>query len=155
VPVLPLPPFVDVTVPVVLLYDPPAAATTLTVIVQLLLAGMEPSLKLILPPAATAVKVPPQVLEVVNGVAFINPVGYVSEKAAPLSTVLAFEFVKVNVSVEFTFATTGFGEKDFAIVGGAITVKFAVLEGVPAVRVSFVVTPLVWFGFTPKVLEVT
>jgi len=73
--VLPLPPLVDVTVPVVLAYDPAVAATTATVMVQLPFAAIVPPLRLILPPPAAAVSVPPQVFVVARGVALTKPDG--------------------------------------------------------------------------------
>ena len=75
VPVLPLPPFVEVTVPVVLANDPPAAATTVVVIVQLPFAAIDPPLKETDPPPLAAVNVPTQVLDVTAGVVFTKPVG--------------------------------------------------------------------------------
>src|SRR6266581_2855334 len=68
--VLPVPPLVEETFPVVLAYVPPVAATTLTVILQLPLAAIVPPLKLIVPTPAVAVNVPPQVFVVERGVAF-------------------------------------------------------------------------------------
>lgn len=64
-------------------------------------------------------------------------------------------FVTVNVMMLVPPATMLVGLKLFVTVGGSYTVRFAVFEGVPAVGVSLVVTPLVWSGFTPGVLEVT
>jgi hypothetical protein len=126
-PVLPLPPFVEVTVPVVLAYAPPAAATTEVVIVQLLFAGIDPPVKETEPTPAVAVNVPPHVLDVTAGVVFTKPVGYVSVNATPVSAVAVFEFEIVSVSVDATFAVVGLGEKDFVIAGGARTVTTFVL----------------------------
>jgi len=64
-------------------------------------------------------------------------------------------FVTVSVITLVPPEAIVVGLKLFVTVGGPYTVKFAVFEGVPAVGVSVVVTPLVAFGFVPKVLEVT
>lgn len=52
----------------------------------------------------------------------VTPVGNVSVNATPLKARLELEFVMVNVSVEVLPAVSGFGEKDFAIEGGATAV---------------------------------
>ena len=70
------------------------------------------------PLPSVAVNVPPQVFEVAAGVVLTSPAGYVSVKATPVSAVPAFGFVMVNVSVELTPATVGFGEKDLDMEGG-------------------------------------
>jgi hypothetical protein len=78
----------------------------------------------------------------------------VSVKLAPVKA-LAFGFVKVKVIVEVPPDWIVARLNAFAIVGAPNTVRFAVFDGVPAVGVWVVVTPLVVFGLTPKVLEVT
>lgn len=156
-PVLPLPPFVDVTVPVVFAYDPPAAATTVVVIVQLLFAAIDPPLKETNPPPSAAVNVPPQLLDVTAGVVFTSPVGYVSVKATPVRAVAAFEFAIVIVSVEATFAVVGFGAKDFAIEGGATTVtvfKLVLFASLVSVTTVFGSTVAV-FARLPAAVGVT
>ena len=94
--VFPVPPFVDVTLPVVLFWTPAVVPVTLTDNVQLLLAGTVPPARLTEP--ATAVGVPPQVL-VKFGVAAASPAGSVSVNAAPTRLIMfEFGFCTVNVS---------------------------------------------------------
>jgi hypothetical protein len=77
--VLPVPPFVEVTLPVVLVNWPDAAPVTVTLKTHW----------------AVVVKVPPQT--VAEALATVRPVGSVSVKATPVSaTVLAAGFVIVN-----------------------------------------------------------
>src|SRR5258708_5840991 len=78
----------------------------------------------------------------------------VSVKLAPVKA-LAFVFVNVKVIVEVPPDGIEVGLKDFAIVGGANTVKLTLGEGGPATGVWVVVTPLVAFGFVPGVELVT
>ena len=66
----------------------------------------------------------------------------------PVRAMPAFGFVIVKVNVELTFATVGFGEKDFAIEGGATTVTTFVLELL--VSSTSVILPL---GSTVAVLD--
>jgi hypothetical protein len=78
----------------------------------------------------------------------------VSVKLAPVKA-LAFGFVNVKVIVEVPPLWIVPVPNAFAIVGAPRTVRFAVFDVVPAVGVCVVVTPLVVFGLTPTVLEVT
>src|SRR6266567_888458 len=97
--VLPVPPLVELTLPVVLTKLPEAVPVTFTVTVQLLLAAMVPPVSETLPEPATAVAAPPQVLVSPLGVATTRPAGSVSVNATPVSaTALAAGFVSVNVS---------------------------------------------------------
>lgn len=77
----------------------------------------------------------------------------VSEKLAP-AKILALGLASVNVMVEVSPVTMVAGLNAFAMVAGPSTVKFAVFDAAP-IAVCAVVTPLVIFGFTPNVLEVT
>ena len=81
--VLPVPPLVDETAPLVFAYVPALVEVTLTVRVHVLPADTGPPLRLTLFPPAVALTVPPQVLDVTAGVVFITPPGYVSENATP------------------------------------------------------------------------
>ena len=61
-PVPPVPPCVELAAPVVFAREPDAVAVTVTPRAQLLLAAIEPPVRLTEPALAFAVKVPPQVL---------------------------------------------------------------------------------------------
>src|SRR6476469_9544352 len=82
----PVPPSVDVTLPVVLFCCPAAVPVTFTENVHELLAGMVPPERLITPVPAVAVMVPaPQIPVRPFGVETTRPAGSVSLKATPLS----------------------------------------------------------------------
>ena len=98
--VLPVPPLVELTAPLVLVYCPDAVPVTFTTRVQLVLTAMLPPVREMLVEPATAVAVPPQVLERPFGVETTSPVGSVSVNATPVSaTVFAAGLVMVKVSV--------------------------------------------------------
>lgn len=106
---MPLPAFVDVTAPVVLVRFPPDEVTfTLTLKVHELLAGMVAPLKLTLPDAAVAVIVPPPQVPVNPfGVATIKPVGKVSVNPTPVrAAVFVAGLVIVNVRVVLALSIT-------------------------------------------------
>jgi hypothetical protein len=87
--VVPVPPSVDVTAPVVLFLVPAVVPVTFTEKVQELLAAIVPPERLIVPEPATAVMVPlPQVPVRPFGVATIRPAGSVSLKATPVNAVV-------------------------------------------------------------------
>lgn len=137
--VLPVPPFVEVTAPLVLGYVPPPAVT-LTVTVQELFAVMVP------PANVTEVdvllKVPPQV--VVGALATVRPVGNESVNPTPVSENTLFGFVIVKVKVGAGSPTViELGENDLIMDGGAITFRVAdaVLPVPPLVEVT---APLVF-----------
>src|SRR5216684_7167819 len=133
--VLPVPPLVEVTLPVVLTKFPEAVAVMLTVRVQVLLAAIVPPVSEMLPEAATAVAVPPQVLVRPLGVATTRPAGRVSVNATPVSaTALAAGLVMVKVSEVVPFRGTATAPKALAIDGGATTLTLA--EAVPPVPPS-------------------
>jgi hypothetical protein len=118
--VLPVPPFVELTGPLVFGYWPSAAPLRFTAMVQLLLAAMVPPVRLMLPEPAAAVAVPLHVLVSPFGVDTTSPVGRVSLKATPVSaTALAAGFVIVKVSVVAVPGATGLGLNTLAIDGGA------------------------------------
>jgi hypothetical protein len=60
--------------------------------------------------------------------------------------VVALGLLNTNVIVLGEFLLTDTGENDFMRVGGAITVRLAVLLGLPAEPVSVEATPDVVFG---------
>jgi len=160
--VLPVPPFVEVTLPVVFVKFPDAVPVTLTWTAQLLPVAMVPPVRVMLPEPATAVAVPPHVLVVPLGVATTIPAGNVSVKATPVSaTALAAGFVTVKVREVVPFKGIAATPKALAIAGGAATLIDA--EAVPPVPPSVDVTlPVVLFcvpaaapvTFTEKVHEV-
>src|SRR6266853_1318856 len=81
--VLPVPPLVELTAPLVLVYWPDAVPVTFTTRVQLVLTAMLPPVRLMLVEPATAVAVPPQVFERPFGVDTTSPVGKVSVNPTP------------------------------------------------------------------------
>lgn len=80
----PVPPFVELTVPVVLVAVPAVVSVTLAVMVQLELVGMDAPLKLTMPePTPPPVKVPPEQVVVAAVEKMVIPVGKVSLTATP------------------------------------------------------------------------
>ena len=156
--VKPVPPLAEVTAPVVLTNAPVVVPLTLTVKLQVVLAGMVAPLMEMLVAAATGAKVPVAQLFVAPGAAATSsPAGKVSVTPTPVSaTVFAAGFVIAMVKVETPlFRTTAVGANDLAMVGAATTAKVAVLLGAPAVGVCAVVTPEVVFVLPPTELLVT
>jgi hypothetical protein len=123
--VLPVPPFVEETAPLVLAKLPVLGAVTVVVTLQEEPAPIDAPLKLMLLTPAVAVNVPPQVLIVPTGVVLTTVPGYVSEKATPVSALFWFGFVRVKVSVEVPLARIGFGANSFVMLGGCRTVSDA------------------------------
>lgn len=152
---LPVPPFVEVTLPVVLILEPLVVAITSTVIVHDPLAAIVPPLKLtVVLPAAGANVGAPQPAVVAFGVAATSmPAGNASVKATPVRAVPVFGFVIVNVSVLTPPTTIGFGENAFAIEGGATTLMLA--DAVPPVPPSVEVTLPVVLFCEPAAVPVT
>jgi hypothetical protein len=155
VPVLPAPPLVEVTLPVVLTFEPGAVGVTLTTTVHVPLAAMVPPEKLsdVLPAAGANVEEPQPLVLALGDAATCNPAGKESVKATPVSAVPAFGFVIVKVSVLTPPTATGFGENALAILGGESTVSVSapVLPVPPLVEVTF---PVV-FALAPAVVGVT
>src|SRR6266567_1017391 len=143
--VLPVPPLVEVTVPVVLFFTPEVVPVTFTVNVQLLLTAIVPPVSETLPEPATAVAAPPQVLVNPFGVATTMPAGNVSVNATPVSaTAFAPGLVMVKVSEVVPFSGRFAAPKALAIDGGATTLMLA--DAVPPVPPSVDVTfPVVLF----------
>jgi hypothetical protein len=125
--VKPVPSFVELTVPVVLLLEPPVVAVTSTFTVQVLPGvAIDPLLtvRLVAPPAGA--NVAPQVLPIFGVAATCMPAGNASVTAIPfIAPVLVAGLVKVSVRVEVPPTAIGVGAKALAIVGGAVTVKIA------------------------------
>ena len=78
----------------------------------------------------------------------------VSVNAPPVNCV-PLELLNVSVTVDVPPVWIEVGVNNLAIVGGAKTVRLAVLLAAPAAGVCVVVTPDVVFGWTPAVLLVT
>jgi hypothetical protein len=137
----PLPPFVEVTLPVVFIFAPGVVPLTLTLKVQAVLTGIVAPLMEMLVAAATGAKVPVAQLLVAPGVASTSsPVGKVSVTPTPVkATVFAAGLVIVTVKVETPLMKADVGEKLLAMVGGATTVKVNVLV-VASVQLSVKVT---------------
>src|SRR6266700_2141129 len=153
--VLPVPPFVEVTLPVVLFFRPAVVPVTFAVSVHEVLTAIVPPVKLTLPEPATAVAVPPQVLVNPLGVATTRPAGSVSVKATPVSaTVLAAGLVMVKVSEVVPFSGIVAAPNALAIEGGATTVRVAVLLVVP-VPPSVEVIVLVVLSASPAAMPFT
>jgi len=152
--VFPVPPLVELTLPVVLTKFPEAVPVAFTVTVQVLFTAIVPPVSEPLPEPATAVAVPPQVLVNPFGVAMTIPAGKVSVKATPVSaTALAAGFVIVKVNDVVPFRGTVAAPKALAMDGGATTLMLA--EAVPPVLPSVDVTfPVVLF-FVPAAVPVT
>src|SRR5260370_9900602 len=83
--VFPVPPFVDVTFPLVLFFTPEVVPVTFTVNVQLLLTAMVPPVRDMLPDPATAVATPPHLFVTPFRVAPTNPAANGSVNSTPLS----------------------------------------------------------------------
>ena len=149
--VLPVPPLVEVTLPVVLVYWPAAAPVTVTANWHWLFAAMIAPVKAI-PVGEVVVSVPPQT--VADAFATVSPAGNVSVKATPVSaTAFAAGFVIVNVSEVVAFKAMLLGLKALAIDGGATTLIEA--EAVPPVPPSVEVTALVVLFCIPAAIPVT
>jgi hypothetical protein len=153
--VLPVPPLVELTAPVVLVKLPAAVAVTFTLSVQLAVAATVPPLNVTLPEPATAVAVPPQVFVNTFGVATTVPAGNVSVKATPLrATVFATGLVIVKVSEVVPFTATPVAPYALAIVGAAMTVSVAVLLVAPAPVCVDEIAPVI-FDLVPAAVPVT
>jgi len=143
--VLPVPPLVELTLPVVLTKLPEAVPVMFTVSVQVLLTAIVPPVSETLPEPATAVAVPPHVLVSPLGVATTRPAGKVSVNATPVSaTALPAGLVIVKVNDVVPFNGIAAAPKALTIEGGATTLILA--DAVPPVPPSVDVTfPVVLF----------
>ena len=149
--VLPVPPLVEVTLPVVFVYCPEAAPVTVTLNWHWLFVAMVAPLSAI-PVGEVVVSVPPQ--SGVEVFATVSPVGNVSVKATPVSaSTLAAGFVIVKVSEVVPFTGIVDGLKTLAIDGGASTLML--VEAVPPVPPSVEVTLPVVLFCRPAAMPVT
>lgn len=154
--VVPVPPFVELTAPVVLAYEPAVAESTFTEIVQVLLAATVPPLSPTeVLPAAPPLIVPPQLLLRPGVLATTRPEGKESLTARPVrATVFAAGFVIVRDRTEVAPMATLVGAKALAIVGATSTAKVAV-AAVPVPSPEVFVTLPVLLVLTPDVVAVT
>jgi hypothetical protein len=152
--VLPVPPFVELTAPVVLVRLPDAVPVTFTTTVQVLFTATVPPVSDTLPEPAVAVTVPPHEFVRPLGVVTTSPAGSESVNATPVSaTVFAGGFVTESVSEVVPFSGTADAPKAFAIEGGASIVTEA--DAVPPVPPCVEVTTLVVLFCVPAVMPVT
>jgi hypothetical protein len=154
----PVPPSLELIVPVVLLCRPAVAPVTGTLKVQvvgLAPCASDPPLNVILPVEFTVVSVPPHAL-VGPESATVNPEGSVSVKAMPVRSPPAKLFGLVIVKFRFTNPPSATVEEanDFWIVGGPTTVRVAVLLFTP-VPLSFDCGAFVWLLIIPAIVAVT
>ncbi len=106
-----------------------------------------------MPVGAVVVNVPPQT--VADALATVNPVGIVSLKATPVkATVLAAGLVMVNCNEVVAFSGMLLGLNSLEIVGGATTVRTAVLLVVPVPPSVEVIAPVVLL-LLPAIVPVT
>jgi hypothetical protein len=142
--VLPAPPFVELTVPVVLFFTPEVVPVTFTERVHEVLTAAVPPVRLTVLPPAAAEGVPPQVLVKPFGVATSRPAGNVSEKATPVcDTVLAAGLVMVNVRLVVPFTGIDAPPNALLMLGGANTDSVCVADAVPADAVRVGAPPVV------------
>src|SRR6516165_7257952 len=117
--VLPVPPFVEETAPVMLVLPPATVPVTLTENVQDAAAARVAPVRLtLLPPAATVMVPPPHEPVRPLGVATTSPAGNVSENATPVSGVEALGLVIVKLSDDVPPTKIDEGEKVLSIAGG-------------------------------------
>src|SRR2546427_8114094 len=124
----PVPPSVEVTLPVVLLLLPAVVPVTSTEKVQDDPAAGDavsvPPERLMVPLPAVAVIVPlPQEPVTLGIAATTTPTGKLSVKDTPLSALAVLGLVMVKLSVLLAFTATLVGLKALLVVGGAATVK--------------------------------
>jgi hypothetical protein len=135
--VLPVPPLVEVTAPVVLFFTPEVVPVTFTMTLQLVLTATVPPLKLTVPLPAVAVGVPPQVLLSAFEFATTRPPGNGSVKAKPFSaTVFAAGLVMVKVKLAVPFTGMVAAPNALLMLGGVTTDSVCWVEAVPTDPVS-------------------
>lgn len=143
--VAPVPPSFDVTGPVTLFCAPVPVAVTFTLKVQDELPVRAALARLTVAAPAVAVMVPPPHPPVSPfGVETTSPDGNVSLNAIPLSDADEFGFETVKLNVVVPFAGMELAPKVFVIVGGATTVRVAVLLGTPVPPSLDVIAPVVF-----------
>lgn len=151
--VLPVPPLVELTLPVVLSLEPEVVGVTFTLTAHEPLAAIVPPLKLMVVSPAAGANVPPHVLLEPGTAATCRPAGKVSLTATPFKAVPVLELVMVNVKLVVPLTGTLAAPKALLIEGGATTVRpaDAVLPVPPLLEVTL---PLV-LVYCPDVAPVT
>src|SRR5262249_32953905 len=154
--VAPVPPFVELTAPVVFDTVPDCVPVTFTTIVQVAPGvAMLPPVRLMLVLLAAAVTVPPQEFVTPGVLATCSPLVNVSLNAIPFSAlVLLAGFVIVNVTVVVPFSGMLTAPKALEMVGGATTFRSAVLLVVPVPPSVEVIAPVVLLA-SPSTVPVT
>src|SRR6266852_9817698 len=150
----PVPPSVEVTAPVVLDLLPALVPVTFTLMLHELLSAIPPPLRLMLLPPAVAESVPPQVLLAPFGLDTTSPEGRLSEKATPLKAVPVLGLVMVNVTLVEPLSGMLVAPNALVMVGGATTVRAAVLLVLPAPVSLELIAPVV-LDLVPAVVPVT
>jgi hypothetical protein len=152
---VPVPPSVEVMLPVVLTKDAAAAAVTFTEKLHEPLDVIVPPLRLTDEVPAVAVIVPlPQLPVKPEGVAIARPAGKLSVKPTPDSDCVVFALLMVKLSDVDPFTGMVEAPKALAMVGGATTVSVAGLLVVPVPPSTEVMAPVVLI-LTPAVVPVT
>lgn len=150
----PVPPLVDVTLPVVLFFVPAVVPVTLMEKVQLLLAETEAPVSATEPLPAVAVMVPPPQLPVRPlGVDMTRPAGMVSVKLTPVKSALELLFWMVKVRDVEPLRGMFPAPNALMMTGGVNTVRLA--EAVPPAPPSVEVTLPVVLFLMPAVVPVT
>jgi hypothetical protein len=150
----PVPPSVEVTLPVTLFWVPAVVPVTFTENVQPLLAPTDPPDKLITPVPCVAVIAPaPQLPVSPLGVEITSPDGKVSVNPMPLRELPVFGLLMVKLNDVEPLSGMLAPPNILLIVGGATTVKVA--EAVPPVPPSVELTVLVVLSCAPTLIAVT
>jgi hypothetical protein len=154
--VAPVPPLVELIAPVVLVTVPDCVPVTFTTIVQVAPGvAIDPPVRLMLVELAAAVTVPPQVLLTPGVEATCKPFVSVSLKAIPFSAlVLLAGLVIVKVTVVVPFSEIEAAPNALLIVGGATTLRVAVLLVAPVPPSVELIAPVVLLA-SPATVPVT
>jgi hypothetical protein len=154
--VAPVPPFVELTAPVVFVTTPACVPVTFTTTVHVVPGvAMLPPVRLMLVEFAAAVTVPPQEFVTPGVDATCSPFVSVSLKAIPVSAVvLAAGFVMVKVAVVVPFSGMLAAPNALLIVGGATILTVAVLLATPVPPFAEVIAPVVLLA-SPAAVPVT
>lgn len=125
--VFPVPPLVEVTLPVMLVKFPGCGAVTGTLKVQLLLTAIvAPESEIVLPPLVVSVPPHTAVVPLVT----LRPAGRTSVNATPDSaTVLTAGLAMAKPKLEVAFTAITLGLNALAIAGGATTIMLAEAAG--------------------------
>jgi hypothetical protein len=157
--VVPVPPSVELIAPVVLLLLPAVVPVTFTENVQVDPAAgdavsVPPDRVMVLLPAVAVTVPAPQAPVNPLGVATTTPAGKLSVNATALKALAVFGLTMVKDSVLVPFSGILVGLKLLLIVGGATTVRVAVLLATPVPPSVELIAPVVLL-LTPAVVPVT